>query len=60
MAKEFNTITVDNNITMNHDDILYSLPNHEIITNSIKYMINTHYTNTIIYINNYNKNTHLS
>ena len=42
VAKEFNTIAVDDGIAMGHDGMLYSLPSREIIADSVEYMVNAH------------------
>src|SRR5918912_1690132 len=42
VAKEFNTIAVDDGIAMGHDGMLYSLPSREIIADSVEYMANAH------------------
>ena len=42
VAKEFNTIAVDDGIAMGHDGMLYSLPSRELIADSVEYMVNAH------------------
>ncbi len=42
VAKEFNTIAVDDGIAMGHDGMLYSLPSREIIADAVEYMVNAH------------------
>jgi dihydroxy-acid dehydratase len=42
VAKEFNTIAVDDGIAMGHDGMLYSLPSRDIIADSVEYMVNAH------------------
>src|SRR6201999_4009079 len=42
VAKEFDTIAVDDGIAMGHDGMLYSLPSRELIADSVKYMVNAH------------------
>ena len=48
VAKEFNTIAVDDGIAMGHDGMLYSLPSREIIADSVEYMVNAHCADAII------------
>src|SRR5690625_352483 len=43
VAKEFNTIAVDDGIAMGHDGMLYSLPSRELLADSVEYMVNAHY-----------------
>src|SRR6201999_3849186 len=55
VAKEFNTIAVDDGIAMGHDGMLYSLPSREIIADSIEYMVNAHCADAIVCISNCDK-----
>ena len=48
VAKEFNTIAVDDGIAMGHDGMLYSLPSREIIADSVEYMVNAHCADAIV------------
>src|ERR1700728_662106 len=57
IAKEFNTIAVDDGIAMGHDGMLYSLPSREIIADSVEYMVNAHCADAIICISNCDKIT---
>lgn len=57
VAKEFNTIAVDDGIAMGHDGMLYSLPSREIIANSVEYMVNAHCADALICISNCDKIT---
>jgi len=57
VAKEFNTIAVDDGIAMGHDGMLYSLPSHEIIADSVEYMVNAHCADAIVCISNCDKIT---
>lgn len=57
VAKEFNTIAVDDGIAMGHDGMLYSLPSREIITDSVEYMINAHCADAMVCISNCDKIT---
>lgn len=57
VAKEFNTIAVDDGIAMGHDGMLYSLPSREIISDSVEYMINAHRADAMICISNCDKIT---
>ncbi|MBL4679739.1 MAG: dihydroxy-acid dehydratase [Pseudomonadales bacterium] len=57
VAKEFNTIAVDDGIAMGHDGMLYSLPSRELITDSIEYMVNAHCADALVYISNCDKIT---
>ena len=57
VAKEFNTIAVDDGIAMGHDGMLYSLPSREIIADSIEYMVNAHCADAIVCISNCDKIT---
>ena len=57
IAKEFNTIAVDDGIAMGHDGMLYSLPSRDIIADSVEYMVNAHCADAIICISNCDKIT---
>ena len=57
IAKEFNTIAVDDGIAMGHDGMLYSLPSREIIADSVEYMANAHCADALICISNCDKIT---
>ncbi|RCL00172.1 MAG: dihydroxy-acid dehydratase [Candidatus Tokpelaia sp. JSC188] len=57
LAKEFNTIAIDDGIAMGHDGMLYSLPSREIIADSIEYMINGHCADAMVCISNCDKIT---
>ncbi len=57
IAKEFNTIAVDDGIAMGHDGMLYSLPSREIISDSVEYMVNAHCADALICISNCDKIT---
>jgi dihydroxy-acid dehydratase len=57
VAKEFNTIAVDDGIAMGHDGMLYSLPSREIIADSIEYMANAHCADALVCISNCDKIT---
>jgi len=57
VAKEFNTIAVDDGISMGHDGMLYSLPSREIISDSIEYMVNAHCADALVCISNCDKIT---
>ncbi len=57
VAKEFNTIAVDDGIAMGHDGMLYSLPSRDIITDSVEYMVNAHCADAIVCISNCDKIT---
>src|SRR5688572_16726973 len=57
IAKEFNTIAVDDGIAMGHDGILYSLPSRDIIADSVEYMVNAHCADAIVCISNCDKIT---
>ncbi|PMG42251.1 dihydroxy-acid dehydratase [Shewanella sp. 10N.286.52.B9] len=57
IAREFNTIAIDDGIAMGHDGMLYSLPSREIIADSIEYMINAHCVDAMICISNCDKIT---
>ncbi|MEZ5771007.1 MAG: dihydroxy-acid dehydratase [Defluviimonas denitrificans] len=57
VAKEFNTIAVDDGIAMGHDGMLYSLPSREVIADSVEYMVNAHCADAMICISNCDKIT---
>ncbi|MCH2205647.1 MAG: dihydroxy-acid dehydratase [Lentisphaerales bacterium] len=57
VAKEFNTIAVDDGIAMGHDGMLYSLPSREIIADSVEYMVNAHKADAMVCISNCDKIT---
>ena len=57
VAKEFNTIAVDDGIAMGHDGMLYSLPSREIIADSTEYMVNAHCADAMVCITNCDKIT---
>src|SRR5436190_998043 len=57
VAKEFNTIAVDDGIAMGHDVMLYSLPSREIIADSVEYMVNAHCADAMVCISNCDKIT---
>jgi dihydroxy-acid dehydratase len=57
VAKEFNTIAVDDGIAMGHDGMLYSLPSRDIISDSVEYMVNAHCADAIVCISNCDKIT---
>jgi len=57
VAKEFNTIAVDDGIAMGHDGMLYSLPSREIISDSVEYMVNAHCADALVCISNCDKIT---
>jgi dihydroxy-acid dehydratase len=57
IAKEFNTIAVDDGIAMGHDGMLYSLPSREIIADSVEYMANAHCADALVCISNCDKIT---
>ncbi|HEY7775445.1 MAG TPA: dihydroxy-acid dehydratase, partial [Kineobactrum sp.] len=57
VAKEFNTIAVDDGIAMGHDGMLYSLPSRDIISDSVEYMANAHCADALVCISNCDKIT---
>ncbi|MFE7201666.1 dihydroxy-acid dehydratase [Pseudonocardia alni] len=57
VAKEFNTIAVDDGIAMGHGGMLYSLPSREIIADSVEYMVNGHAADALVCISNCDKIT---
>ena len=57
IAKEFNTIAIDDGIAQGHDGMLYSLPSRDIIADSVEYMVNGHCADALICISNCDKIT---
>ena len=57
VAREFNTIAVDDGIAMGHDGMLYSLPSRELIADSVEYMVNAHCADALVCISNCDKIT---
>ncbi len=57
VAKEFNTIAIDDGIAMGHDGMLYSLPSRDIIADSVEYMLNAHCADAMVCISNCDKIT---
>ncbi|BAT59196.1 dihydroxy-acid dehydratase [Variibacter gotjawalensis] len=57
VAKEFNTIAVDDGIAMGHDGMLYSLPSRELIADAAEYMVNAHCADAMVCISNCDKIT---
>jgi dihydroxy-acid dehydratase len=57
VAKEFNTIAVDDGIAMGHGGMLYSLPSRELIADSVEYMVNAHCADAMVCISNCDKVT---
>ncbi|MCC7076944.1 MAG: dihydroxy-acid dehydratase [Acidimicrobiia bacterium] len=57
IAREFNTIAVDDGIAMGHDGMLYSLPSRDLIADSIEYMVNAHCVDAMVCISNCDKIT---
>ena len=57
VAKEFNTIAVDDGIAMGHEGMLYSLPSREVIADSVEYMVNAHCADAMVCISNCDKIT---
>jgi len=57
IAKEFNTIAVDDGIAMGHDGMLYSLPSRDLIADSVEYMVNAHCADAMVCISNCDKIT---
>jgi dihydroxy-acid dehydratase len=57
IAKEFNTIAVDDGIAMGHDGMLYSLPSRDLIADSVEYMCNAHCADALVCISNCDKIT---
>jgi dihydroxy-acid dehydratase len=57
IAKEFNSIAIDDGIAMGHEGMLYSLPSRELIADSVEYMVNAHCADALICITNCDKIT---
>ena len=57
VAKEFNTIAVDDGIAMGHSGMLYSLPSRDLIADSVEYMVNAHCADAMVCISNCDKIT---
>ncbi|MDR0594132.1 MAG: dihydroxy-acid dehydratase [Bifidobacteriaceae bacterium] len=57
IAREFNTIAVDDGIAMGHDGMLYSLPSRDLIADSVEYMVNAHRADALVCISNCDKIT---
>ncbi|PIE00874.1 MAG: dihydroxy-acid dehydratase [Thiothrix nivea] len=57
VAKEFNTIAVDDGIAMGHGGMLYSLPSREVISDAVEYMVNAHCADALVCISNCDKIT---
>ena len=57
VAREFNTIAVDDGIAAGHDGMLYSLPSRELIADAIEYMVNAHCADALVCISNCDKIT---
>src|SRR5512134_57761 len=57
VAKEFNTIAVDDGIAMGHEGMLYSLPSRELIADSVEFMVNAHTADALVCISNCDKIT---
>ena len=57
IAKEFNTIAIDDGIAMGHSGMLYSLPSRELIADSVEYMVNAHTADAMVCISNCDKIT---
>ena len=57
VAKEFNTIAVDDGIAMGHDGMLYSLPSRDLIADAVEYMVNAHCADALVCISNCDKIT---
>ncbi len=57
IAKEFNTIAIDDGIAMGHDGMLYSLPSRDLIADSVEYMCNAHCADAMVCISNCDKIT---
>ncbi|MDR4156948.1 dihydroxy-acid dehydratase domain-containing protein, partial [Bacillus cereus] len=57
VAKEFNTIAIDDGIAMGHTGMLYSLPSRELIADSVEFMVNAHCADALVCISNCNKIT---
>ena len=57
VAKEFNTIAIDDGIAMGHNGMLYSLPSRDLIADSVEYMVNAHCADALVCISNCDKIT---
>jgi len=57
VAREFNTIAIDDGIAMGHDGMLYSLPSRDLIADSVEYMVNAHRADALVCISNCDKIT---
>lgn len=57
IAKEFNTIAIDDGIAMGHSGMLYSLPSRDLIADSVEYMVNAHCADAVVCISNCDKIT---
>ena len=57
VAKEFNSIAIDDGIAMGHDGMLYSLPSRDLIADSVEYMVNAHTADALVCISNCDKIT---
>ncbi|MDE3020774.1 MAG: dihydroxy-acid dehydratase [Pseudomonadota bacterium] len=57
VAKEFNSIAIDDGIAMGHDGMLYSLPSRDLIADSVEYMVNAHCADAMVCISNCDKIT---
>src|SRR5688572_28071960 len=57
VAREVNTIAVDDGIAMGHHGMLYSLPSREVIADSVEYMVNAHCADALVCISNCDKIT---
>jgi dihydroxy-acid dehydratase len=57
IAKEFNTIAIDDGIAMGHDGMLYSLPSRDLVADSVEYMVNAHTADALVCITNCDKIT---
>ncbi|MCV2509213.1 MAG: dihydroxy-acid dehydratase, partial [Neisseriaceae bacterium] len=57
IAKEFNTIAIDDGIAMGNEGMLYSLPSRDLIADSVEYMVNAHYADALVCISNCDKIT---
>jgi dihydroxy-acid dehydratase len=57
VAREFNTIAIDDGIAMGHDGMLYSLPSRDLIADSVEYMVNAHCADALVCISNCDKIT---
>ena len=57
VAKEFNTIAIDDGIAMGHDGMLYSLPSRDLIADSVEYMVNAHCADALVCLSNCDKIT---